>query len=190
MLIDSHIHIFPDPLAPKVIPKLAAVSGYDNQTDGTLSSTLEKMREWGVDKGVFLNIATKPSQQKSINDFCASIASDTVIPFGSVHPDAPDWEAELERILAHMGGMRLWDDVERWLVGAPVWLDTACCAGQIDPIQLERIIKAHGADKILFASDCPWSDPRTEKVMIEALDLSDSEQEAIFSGNISRPLRL
>lgn len=262
MLIDSHIHIFPDPLAPKVIPKLAAVSGYDNQTDGTLSSTLEKMREWGVDKGVFLNIATKPSQQKSINDFCASIASDTVIPFGSVHPDAPDWEAELERIaalglkgiklhpdyqdfdmdeprvlpifqkardldlcvvvhagfdplspkhihcrpsacrqvldacpglkliLAHMGGMRLWDDVERWLVGAPVWLDTACCAGQIDPIQLERIIKAHGADKILFASDCPWSDPRTEKVMIEALDLSDSEKEAIFSGNISRLLKL
>lgn len=46
----------------------------------------------GVDKGVFFSIATKPSQQKSINDFCASIASDTVIPFGSVHPDAPDWE--------------------------------------------------------------------------------------------------
>ena len=87
MLIDSHIHVFPDALAPKVIPKLAAISGYDNQTDGTLSSTLEKMREWGVDKGVFLSIATKPSQQKSINDFCASIASDTVIPFGSVHPD-------------------------------------------------------------------------------------------------------
>ena len=47
MLIDSHIHIFPDPLAPKVIPKLAAVSGYDNQTDGTLSSTLEKCGSGG-----------------------------------------------------------------------------------------------------------------------------------------------
>ena len=31
MLIDSHIHVFPDALAPKVIPKLAAISGYDNQ---------------------------------------------------------------------------------------------------------------------------------------------------------------
>ena len=96
----------------------------------------------------------------------------------------------LRLILAHMGGMRLWDDVERWLVGAPVWLDTACCAGQIDPLQLERIIKAHGADKILFASDCPWSDPRQEKVMIEALDLSEPEKDAIFSGNIRSLLGL
>ena len=86
--------------------------------------------------------------------------------------------------------MRLWDDVERWLVGAPVWLDTARCAGQIDPLQLERIIKAHGADKILFASDCPWSDPRQEKVMIEALDLSEPEKDAIFSGNIRSLLGL
>lgn len=83
MLIDSHIHVFPDALAPKVIPKLAAISGYDNQTDGTLFLHLGKDAGMGVDKGVFLSIATKPSQQKSINDFCASIASDTVIPFGS-----------------------------------------------------------------------------------------------------------
>ena len=81
MLIDSHIHIFPDSLAPKVIPKLAGISGFVNQTDGTLSDTLEKMHSWGVDKGIFLSIATKPSQQKSINDFCASIAGDRVIPF-------------------------------------------------------------------------------------------------------------
>ncbi len=262
MLIDAHIHVFPDALAPKVIPKLAAISGYDNQTNATLSDTLEKMRQWGVDKGVFLSIATKPSQQKSINDFCASIASDTVIPFGSVHPDAPDWEAEMERIaslglrgiklhpdyqdfdmdeprilplfkkardlglcvtvhagfdplspdhihctpkacrqvldacpglkliLAHMGGMRLWDEVERYLVGAPVWLDTACCAGAIDPIQLKRIIQSHGADKILFASDCPWSDPRREKAMLEALELPQAQLEEIFSGNICRLLGL
>ena len=39
MLIDAHIHVFPDALAPKVIPKLAAISGYDNQTDATLSDT-------------------------------------------------------------------------------------------------------------------------------------------------------
>ena len=120
MLIDSHIHVFPDALAPKVIPKLAAISGYDNQTDGTLASTLEKMREWGVDKGVFFSIATKPSQQKSINDFCASIASDTVIPFGSVHPDAPDWEPELERIAAlGLKGIKLHPDYQDFDMDEP-----------------------------------------------------------------------
>lgn len=262
MLIDSHIHVFPDTLAPKVIPKLAAVSGFANQTDGTLDDTLKKMQVWGVDKGIFLSIATKPSQQKSINDFCAHIRSDQVIPFGSVHPDAPDWEPELERIaglglrgvklhpdyqgfdmdeprilpvfqkirdlglcvvvhagfdplspnhihckpqacrqvlracpglkliLAHMGGMRLWDEVEEYLAGEPVWLDTACCAGAIDPIQLKRIIQKHGAEQILFASDCPWSDPRREKEMIEQAGLSSEETEAVFSKNILRLLTL
>lgn len=260
MLIDSHIHIFPDALAPKAIPHLASVSGYVNQTDGTLADTLKKMDAWGVDKGVFLSIATKPSQQKSINDFCAAIAAERVIPFGSVHPDAPDWEPELERIaglglrgvklhpdyqgfdmdeprilpifrkirdlglcvvvhagfdplspdhihcrpracrqlledcpgvkliLAHMGGMRLWDEVEEYLAGQPVWLDTACCAGAMDPAQLKRLIQKHGADRILFASDCPWSDPRQEKAMIERSGLSSGEMESIFSKNILRLL--
>ena len=64
------------------------------------------------------------------------------------------------------------------------------CAGEIDPIQLERMIKSHGAEKILFASDCPWSDPRREKVMIEALDLRQREKDAIFSQNILRLLDL
>ena len=52
------------------------------------------------------------------------------------------------------------------------------------------MIKSHGAEKILFASDCPWSDPRREKVMIEALDLRQREKDAIFSQNILRLLDL
>lgn len=256
MLIDSHIHVFPDALAPKVIPKLAAISGYDNQTDGTLSSTLEKMREWGVDKGVFLSIATKPSQQKSINDFCASIASDTVIPFGSVHPDAPDWESEMERIVAlGLKGIKLHPDYQDFDMDEPRVLpifqkarDLGLCvvvhAGfcplspkhiplpppglptgfrcvpgdQADPCPhgrhapvgrcgemaggctrlaghrlLRRGNRPHpaGADdqiprrgENLFASDCPWSDPRPEKVMIEALDLRQREK-MLFSLKIS-----
>lgn len=74
----------------------------------------------GVDKGVFLSIATKPSQQKSINDFCASIASDTVIPFGSVHPDAPDWESEMERIVAlGLKGIKLHPDYQDFDMDEP-----------------------------------------------------------------------
>lgn len=209
-----------------------------------------------MDKGIFLSIATKPSQQKTINDFCRSIAGERVIPFGSVHPDAEDWQAELERIaemglrgiklhpdyqnfdmgeervlpifkkardlglcvvvhagfdplspqhihclprdarkvldavpgikliLAHMGGMKCWDGVEEYLVGQPVWLDTAAISSAIGKEQLARMIRNHGADRILFASDCPWSDPRQEKALIEGLGLEKSEENAIFFGNI------
>ena len=89
-----------------------------------------------------------------------------------------------------MGVMRLWDEVEEYLAGEPVWLDTACCAGAIDPAQLKRLIQKHGADKILFASDCPWSDPRREKAMLEEIGLSAEEKNSIFSGNVLKLLAL
>lgn len=83
-----------------------------------------------------------------------------------------------------MGGMKCWDGVEEYLVGQPVWLDTAAISSAIGKEQLARMIKNHGADRILFASDCPWSDPRQEKALIEGLGLEKSEENAIFFGNI------
>ena len=60
MLIDFHTHVFPDPIAKKAIPKLAAICGCPNQTDGTVSDTQEKMKAWGVDAFVLMRIATTP----------------------------------------------------------------------------------------------------------------------------------
>ena len=63
MLIDFHVHMFPEALAKKTLPKLAHISGRDGQdapyfTDGTLPGTLRRLDEWGVDRGVTLLIAT------------------------------------------------------------------------------------------------------------------------------------
>jgi len=50
--------------------------------------------------------------------------------------------------------------------------------------------KNHGADKILFASDCPWSCPLSEINLIEGLGLSDAEKEMIYYKNAERLLEL
>ena len=60
-------------------------------------------------------------------------------------------------VLAHYGAFGLWDDVERLIAGGNVYLDTAYIFGFIDEGAFLRILEKHGADKVLFATDSPWS---------------------------------
>ncbi|MDD3242197.1 MAG: TatD family hydrolase [Eubacteriales bacterium] len=99
MVIDAHMHVFPDALAGKALPRMAEVAKVPYHTDGTLRDTQEKMTQWGIDKGLFLHIATRPGQHK-VNDFAASIQNRHILCFGSVHPKDPDALAEMERIQA------------------------------------------------------------------------------------------
>ena len=113
MKIDFHTHAFTESIADRAIKKLEALADQKALTDGTISSLLNRFDEWGVDKGVVLTIATKPSQQKTINNWAASIKSERIIPFGSVHFMADDWEEELERIKSlGLKGIKLHPDYQ------------------------------------------------------------------------------
>ena len=62
-------------------------------------------------------------------------------------------------ILAHMGGYALWDEVEDKLMDKGLYFDTAYCLeeGKLSVEQFNRIVEKAGADKVLFATDIPWS---------------------------------
>ena len=91
-------------------------------------------------------------------------------------------------VAAHLGGIMLWDDVEKYLAGRyeNLWLDVSVLSRYIDRDLLLRIIRKHGAEKILFGSDCPWDDPANEITMINELPLTDNEKELIFYKNAER----
>ncbi|MBR5512882.1 MAG: amidohydrolase [Ruminococcus sp.] len=99
---------------------------------------------------------------------------------------------ELNIVAAHMGGMRMFDEVEDCLAGkfGNVYFDTAAVTDYISPEQLLRIIGKHGADKILFASDAPWDDPQNEVRVIDELPLSKTEKDMIFYKNAERILNI
>ncbi len=100
MLIDFHTHAFPDKIAERAIDTLSFASGgLMPQTKGTVDSLKEEMKKDGVDISVVLGIATNPKQQTNVNNFAAEMnKDDSIIAFGSLHPDAPDALCELERI--------------------------------------------------------------------------------------------
>lgn len=118
MIIDFHTHCFPDKLAERAIPMLSHnCGGLIPQTDGTVFGLRKHMEEAGVTISCVMNIATNPHQMKAVNNFANEINCDSIIAFGSIHPEAPDWEEELERI-ADMGllGVKLHPDYQGFFV--------------------------------------------------------------------------
>ncbi|MCI8590034.1 MAG: amidohydrolase family protein [Clostridiales bacterium] len=93
-------------------------------------------------------------------------------------------------VAAHLGGFEMWDEVEKHLVGTPIWLDTAVIGPVIDAEQYKRIIKKHGAHKILFATDSPWEDQKEALQTLRSLALSDKEWNLITYQNAARLLEL
>ena len=93
-------------------------------------------------------------------------------------------------IAAHLGGYKLWDDVEKYLVGTDIYFDTSMGFEFFTEDQFLRIVKKHGTDKILFASDSPWSNAKTEREHLLSMPLSDDEKAAILSGNAKRILNI
>lgn len=91
-------------------------------------------------------------------------------------------------IAAHMGGWQCWDYVEKYLIGKDLLLDVSMSMGFLPAEQCERMIKAHGADKILFGSDSPWQKPREVLEYLQAMDLSKDDLAKITHKNALRLL--
>jgi len=257
-VIDFHVHTFPDNIAPKALGRLQDMSGITPTTNGTVAHTLSTMTINHIDKSVLLNIATSPTQNKTINSCACEVNaqySDKLIAFGSVHFGADDVLSELDRIkqlglvgiklhpdyqgfmindsfmlpiyekceqlslivvfhsgfdcysptlvhakpefslevikmfpklkivLAHFGGLHFWDDVEKFLIGENVYLDTSMCYSYSDKKQIERMMQNHNEDKILLGSDCPWENPKNSIEFILSMNLSDELKVKILGKN-------
>jgi len=95
----------------------------------------------------------------------------------------------LRIVLAHMGGYRMWDEVERHLVGKNVYFDVSYCA-EMDDARMKRMISGHGTDKILFATDFPWERASVMSAKIARLGLGHKEEENIYFKNAAALLGL
>lgn len=93
-------------------------------------------------------------------------------------------------VLAHTGGFQLWDEVEEEIVGKNVWLDISFSLGRIEEEQFIRIVKNHGVDRVLFATDSPWDGQKETLEYIRKLDFTEEEMERILYRNAMELLGL
>jgi len=251
MIIDFHVHFFPDSLAGKALEKLSLMSGIKPYGDGTYDSLASFMHDAGVELAVNQPVATSPEQVISINRKMIEINKkrEGVVSFGAMHPDfmknhsvadeisfiasngikgiklhseyqefypdddklTPIYEscadnglmvlfhsgrdigftslhATPERlfqvsmvrgliiVLAHMGGYRLWNEVEKLLIGKKnIYFDTAFTVEMKDA-QMKEIITSHGAGNVLFGSDFPWESPVPVMKKIRSLGLGGESE--------------
>ena len=95
----------------------------------------------------------------------------------------------LKVIGAHLGCWSDWSrGVERLQKMDQVWVDCSSSLYALSPVKARSIIRAYGAERVLFGSDYPMWDVGEELKKLDALGLNDDEIEKIHGLNAQRLL--
>ena len=99
---------------------------------------------------------------------------------------------DLKLVLAHLGGLRMWDDVRRHLLpaGKEVFFDTAYVSFYMERKEMRELIADMGPERVIFGSDYPWEKPGRATEIIRDLNLSKAEEDSIFFKNAAGLLGL
>ena len=95
---------------------------------------------------------------------------------------------DLHAVLAHMGGFRQWHAVTGGLAGRDVYFDTAYTLGHLADADFVSLVREHGADRVLFGSDGPWTSLTEQLEHLRRLPLTSEELESILHANAERML--
>lgn len=91
-------------------------------------------------------------------------------------------------IAAHWGGIDCEAGVLEHLSGKDIYFDTSFGYGSMPKYFAQKIIDTHGADKILFGTDCPWHTAEMELKLLKTLEISSEDMEKITHLNAERLL--
>lgn len=158
MLIDCHTHAFADKIAEKAVRQL--IDYYQIPTDfgGRLVDLLKEATAAKLEGLILLVAATKPEQVKPANDWALALNGTDpldlqtkyeltyplrLFPFGTFHPDDPDWEAEINRLRrAGIRGIKLHPEFQGINLADPRLMDFFAA------IETDFIVMIHVGDPV------------------------------------------
>lgn len=249
-IVDVHAHAFDEKIAIKATENLHSYYEIEPAADGRLVHLLESAAKNNIDKLIVCATATKHTQVKMINDYVSSLINDQILGFGTLHPDFPDIETEIDRMIelglsgiklhpifqnfkideekalkmfekiggklpvlihlgdknsdasspkrlsnvmdkfpeivfigAHLGGYSEWEEAKEFLYGKNIYFDTSSSMRFMEPEDARKLIRLHGADRVLFGTDYPLSNHKYEIECMEKLKLTKAEYEKIYWKN-------
>lgn len=95
----------------------------------------------------------------------------------------------LRLVAAHLGGNLMPDAVMRFLSGRDVFFDTAYCVGEVPDDLFHALVRGHGTEKVLFATDHPWIEqPSSVARVLNSPVFTGSERRLLFGENALRAL--
>lgn len=122
-IIDTHAHIYPDKIALRAAASIAEFYDMPTRLDGTVRTLLQKGGEAGTSRYLVHSVALTWERVHSINDFiAASVAEhpDKFVGFGAMHPDHPEMEKELDRIVSlGLKGVKVHPDTQKFYLDDP-----------------------------------------------------------------------
>jgi predicted TIM-barrel fold metal-dependent hydrolase len=93
----------------------------------------------------------------------------------------------LKVVGAHLGGFLMWDEAD-CLIGQDCYLDTSSVIGYLPEERVVQLIRAHGAERVVFGSDYPMHSLDQALKGFLSLPLTDREKEMILTQNAERIL--
>ncbi len=93
-------------------------------------------------------------------------------------------------VLAHLGANEMFDEVFDRLCGENVFFDTAYILRFVSEDMFKNIISKHGDDRILFATDSPWSSIEDDVRILKSFSLGKKTEDKIFCENAKKLLRI
>ena len=122
-VIDTHCHVYPDPIAEKATHNVDARYDMHSVHTGELSDLLRVMDEDEIDHCVICYCATHLRHLKMTNELTArnvELGGGRVSGLGSMHQDSPDKKADLQYI-KELGlvGVKLHPDMQDFVLDSP-----------------------------------------------------------------------
>ncbi len=147
-IIDVHVHVYPDKVAPKAAENLGKFYNFGIDEAGTLDSLLESEKKIGAGGFLMLPVATDAVHVDHINEYTADYVRKSrdlgfeAYAVGCMHQEYPDFESGV-RLIKSLGllGVKLHPDIQR----EPV--DSERMAG------LYRVLEREGLLLYLHAGD-------------------------------------
>ena len=94
---------------------------------------------------------------------------------------------ELKLVAAHLGGWSEWDEAASLLPQYPnVIVDTSSSFQFLSVERAREIIRAYGADRVMFGTDYPMWAQKPDLDFMERMELTDEEYEQIYWRNCAQ----